>query len=92
MDDLKAFGIATEKMPDKQDSFFLLWPENVKAFEIFLKCCTQWRTSSGGLMGLDYNALFEVMALYDIVERREVFESVQIIEGAILSKMNKSKG
>jgi hypothetical protein len=49
---------------------------------------TQWRAAYGGRYGLDYTVLFEMMNLYDIKERQELLESVQIMERAALPIMN----
>ena len=56
---------------------------------MFLRLSTQWRPNMGGVTGLDYTVLFELMALYDIVERKDMFESIQVMEGAALPIMNK---
>lgn len=34
-----------------------LAPANEEALELWLECCTQWRTSGFGAVGLDYNAV-----------------------------------
>lgn len=59
---------------------------------MFLRIQTQWRTSFGGFIGLDYTAVFETMKLYDINDRRGVFEDLLIMEQAALSVLNKSAG
>lgn len=55
---------------------------------MFIACATQWRVGSGGAVGLDYSALFQVMKLYNIKDRKQVFEDVQIMEAAALEKLN----
>ncbi len=62
------------------------------AVRVFVMCITQWRAGSSGLVGLDYNVVFEVMSLYDIKDRRDTFERVQVMEMAALKKANKSEG
>jgi hypothetical protein len=34
-----------------------LWPDNVRAWELFLKVGTQWRSGPNGVIGLDHNVV-----------------------------------
>ena len=87
--DLAAFGIQAE-LPDKSE-IFELWEEHVPAMEMFIRCSTQWRVGMSGAVGLDYTVLFHLMDLYDIKDKRQTFEDVQVIEAAILSMISKDQ-
>jgi hypothetical protein len=43
-----------------------------------------------GLIGLDYSVLFHLMDLYNIADKVETFEGVQIMESAVLKSIQKS--
>lgn len=55
---------------------------------------TQWRVGPSGAVGLDYTALFPVMALFKIdkKEELEVFDGVRIMEIAVLNHWRENKG
>ena len=48
---------------------------------MFLRCQTQWRTTSSGVMGMDYGVVLQVMDLYAVDNRRQVLEDLQVMEG-----------
>lgn len=73
---------------DNQDQFIKIWPENQDIIYTFLRVSTQWRTSMGGVIGLDYSVLMMVMDMYDIKDKKAVFEGIQIMESAALSSLN----
>jgi len=56
---------------------------------LFIKIMTQWRTTMGGVVGLDYSVLQMLFELYDIDNRQEIFENIQIMEQEALIHMNK---
>ena len=55
----------------------------------FIKMMTQWRTTMGGVVGLDYSVLQMLFDLYDINNRKEIFENIQIMEQEAMYHMNK---
>lgn len=65
-----------------------VWPENEHGVLTFLRCQTQWRTSSGGVVGLDYNVVLAMLALYDVPDRAAVLEDVQVMEYQAIEIMN----
>lgn len=82
---------------------FELWPEHARAWMVYTLCRTQWRKQpvwTGGPMGggalvwlwegLDYVAVEILMRRYRIPESEqdEVFEQLQILEGATLEIRN----
>lgn len=87
IDDLKFFGIDHGPVKKEQD-LMKIWPENWETLETFFKIGTQWRTSMSGVVGLDYSVLMMVMDMYDIKDKKAVFEGVQIMESAAISCLN----
>lgn len=53
-----------------------LWPVNEDAEKIYLVVQDQYIMSFGGPVALNQPAIHEAMKLYDIVDRRDVFEKV----------------
>jgi len=58
---------------------------------LFIKMMTQWRTTMGGVIGLDYSVLQMLFDLYDVNNRQEIFENIQVMEREAMSYMNKEK-
>ena len=56
---------------------------------MFLRCQTQWRVGMGGIIGLDYTSVLEMIKLYGIEDSVVMVENIQIIESAALQAMNK---
>ena len=59
---------------------------------MFLRMQTQWTVSMAGYVGLKYEVLLVsggFFDLYDVENRREVLEGLQIMESATLSEFNK---
>jgi len=56
---------------------------------------TQWTVTMGGYVGLKYEVLLGasgLMSLYDVENPREMLESLQVMEAAALSELNKKDG
>ncbi len=82
-------------MPPKQsnkDEHFVVYQENWDAVQIFMKGQTQWNVSMSGLVGFKYEVfilaggLFDV---YDVKDKRDTLERLQIMEAAALNLFNK---
>ena len=56
---------------------------------IFIRMMTQWRTTMGGVTGLDYSVLQMLFDLYDISYGVEVFEDIKIMEREAMRLLNK---
>lgn len=87
--DLKAFGAPQEVIDElieaqKGEDFEVL-PDNWSSVEMFLRMQTQWRTSFGGLVGLDYGAAQWLFDLYSVEDRREMLEALQVMEHTVLA-------
>jgi uncharacterized membrane protein len=74
---------------DDQPADYVVWPEHHQSVEVFVACATQWRAGSMGVIGLDYGVIFQVMALYDVTDRRATFADLQIMEAKAMEILNK---
>ena len=57
---------------------------------MFVKVQTQWRVGMGGIIGLDYTSVLEMIKLYS-KDKIAMLENIQIIEAAALQAINKDK-
>ena len=57
---------------------------------LFLKVQTQWRVGMGGIIGLDYTSVIEMIKLYS-KDSIAMLENIQIIEAAALQALNRDK-
>ena len=57
---------------------------------MFLKVQTQWRVGMGGIIGLDYTSVIEMIKIYS-KDSIAMLENIQIIEAAALQVLNKEK-
>lgn len=65
-------------------------PEAWPTVQLWLRVQTQWRTSMGGFVGLDYPAVFAVMDRARIEDNDgQLFEGLQVMEFAVLNTLNK---
>jgi len=93
-EDAKAFGIELPKVQEKKDEFEV-WECNWDIVFIFLKMQTQWNAAFGGYVGLKYEVLLMaggLFDLYNIENRLEVLEGLQIMEATALKEVNKTNG
>ncbi len=67
----------------------MVWPENWDALDLFLKSQTQWRSSVGGITGLDYGGVLAIMGMYKYDDPVTVFEDLQVLEVTALRLLNK---
>jgi len=74
---------------DEEPDQFEVWPENWDAIEMWCRVQTQWRTSAGGAIGLDYGALSWLFKMYAVEDPRALLEDLQVMEGAALAAMNR---
>ena len=75
----------------KEIDYLEVFPENWLAINIFTDVCTQWRTDSGQLIGLDYNALRWIFELKKdkIQNPSELLADIQVIEVKIVETLLK---
>ncbi len=90
-DDAKAFGIEIPKSPEVKDEFEV-WDCNWETVLLFIKMQTQWQVSMSGYVGLKYEVLLMaggLFDLYNIENRFDVLEGLQLMEVAALKELNK---
>lgn len=90
MDDstLRMFGLTEEDM--EEVNTIEVYPDNWDCFMLFNFLSTQWRTSSGGVVGLDYNVIPLGVKVLGIKEEDEVdvIEGMRVMESTAISLMN----
>ena len=80
------FGL---EMPDtKRVEDFEVIPSAWPAVCMFLKLQTQWRVSTGAIVGLDYGAVRWLFELYAVEEPRKMLDDLQIIEATVVETLN----
>ena len=77
--------------PPEPEKDFEVWEENWVSVDMLLRCGTQWRTSVGGVTGLDYAAVVEVIKLYKVDDPTSVLEDIQVMEVTSMTLLNKEK-
>ena len=76
-------------MPEtKRVEDFEVIPANWPAVSMFLRVQTQWRVSTGAIVGLDYNAVRWLFELYDVENPRDLLDDLQIIEAKVVETLN----
>jgi len=78
-----------EKAQASED--FEVWDENWPAVEMWLRLQTQWRTSFGGLIGLDYVAAKWMFQLYEVEDQKEMMDCIIVMERSALSAISEDK-
>ena len=71
---------------------FEVWEENWEAVMMFLRMQTQWIVSMSGYVGLKYEVLVGsggLFDLYNVGDRRDVFERIQVLEATALTELRK---
>jgi hypothetical protein len=58
---------------------------------MFLRVQTQWRASSGAIIGLDYSAVRWCFEICGVENERELLDDLQVIEGKIVEILNDRK-
>jgi hypothetical protein len=86
-EDAAVLGVALPETEPKKD--FEVFKENMPAVELFLRVQTQWRTSVGGVTGLDYASVISTAKLYSVEDLPSVLEDLQIMEATAMAEFNK---
>ena len=89
-DDAAVLGIKGLTQERKEKDFEVS-EEHWESVMLFIKLMTQWRTTMGGVIGLDYTVLQMLFELYDVNNRQEIFEDIQVMEREAIIHMNKDK-
>ena len=79
--------------PKKEESIdFEVWEENWETVQMFLRAQTQWNVSMDGLVGLKYEVLLGsggLFDLYNVENRTDVLERLQLMEATALTELRK---
>jgi len=90
------FGLPPEaQLKAKEAEAYQVWPENAEALRMFLRMDTQWRTSMGGVVGLDLTVLLGGRGLAELTEGDPVkvmYDDVRLIETGVLIELAEAKG
>ena len=71
---------------------FEVWDENWETVQMFLRVQTQWNVSMDGLVGLKYEVLLGsggLFDLYNVKNRTDVLERLQVMEATALTELGK---
>lgn len=87
-EDAAAYGVI---LPDHLSAprDYVLWADHWPAVELFMRCGTQWRATSGGLIGLDYGVVLEMAKLYQVPRLPQAMEDLQVMEIRARELLNK---
>ena len=80
------------KPKKEQSTDFEVWEENWEAVQMFLRAQTQWTVSMDGLVGLKYEVLLGsggLFDLYNVENRTDVLERLQVMEATALTELRK---
>ena len=83
------------KLPEpkaKESEDFEVWDENWETVQMFLRVQTQWNVSMDGLVGLKYEVLLGsggLFDLYNVENRTDVLERLQVMEATALTELRK---
>ena len=91
-DDAAAFGLEPLKPKKAESTDFEVWEENWETVQIFLRAQTQWNVSMDGLVGLKYEVLLGsggLFDLYNVENRTDVLERLQVMEATALTELRK---
>ena len=76
----------------KESQDFEVWEENWETVQMFLRVQTQWNVSMDGLVGLKYEVLLGsggLFDLYNVKNRTDVLERLQVMEATVLTESRK---
>ncbi|HYD58971.1 MAG TPA: DUF1799 domain-containing protein [Noviherbaspirillum sp.] len=80
------FGLTLDDVQEPVE----LWPENVRAVELFQRLSTQWRVGVGGATGLCYEAVIPLMNRMGLTDEEwsALFDDLQVLERVALEVMH----
>ena len=79
-------------LPETKEEQFYLWPEHLNAFDLFMRCQTQWRISAlGQVTGFYYDSVLAIAKLYEYDDLKSVIEDFQVMEIKAIEILNKDK-
>lgn len=85
---LSIFGLREEDM--EEINTIEVYPDNWCSFLLFDFLATQWRTSAGGVIGLDYNVIPLAFDMLEVEEdsRQDAVLGLRVMESTAIRVMN----
>lgn len=80
------FGLTVEEASMQEVE---VWPDNMRAVEVFACLCTQWRVGPAGATGLDYAAIPAVLQMLDVSPSKQLLADLRVMEDEALATMRK---
>ncbi len=72
---------------------FRVFPENWPAIEMFMRLQTQWVIAGmGTVVGLNYQSVDFLFTIYEVKNKRELFEDIKHIELGALAVLKENAG
>jgi hypothetical protein len=68
-----------------------LWAELWPAVLLFMRCQTQWRATSGGVLGLDYGVLLQLAPVYGVTVDAAMMDDIQAMELHAREQLNRRR-
>lgn len=70
-----------------------VFPENWQAFQVFARLGTQWNATAGGVMGLNYLVVFEMIDRLELSkdDADNLFADIQHMERVALEEINRKE-
>jgi hypothetical protein len=89
---LARYGLDESFLPEhiRKPADVAVWPEHETDVRLFLSMTTQWRAGPAGLLGFDYGVLFEMMRIYNVRDRRQSLENLQVMEAHALQLIDEA--
>jgi len=87
------WGLSLEEASDRVNETLDVWPDNVRAVNVFIALSTQWRVGFGGAYGLDFNVLYRKMDRLALSpdDCEDLEAEIRVLEDAALETMRKSQ-
>ncbi len=73
-----------------QPKLYEVWLENWDVVEMFLRVQTQWRTTLGGVIGLDYGVVLQMASLCRTPDPLQLLEGLYVMEVHARELLNKA--
>jgi len=86
--DAAAYGVKLEPHHLAPRSY-RLWAEHWPAVNLFQRMQTQWRATSGGVVGLDYGVLLQLAPIWGVVVDAGLMENFQVLEAHARDTINR---
>jgi hypothetical protein len=80
--------VAEIEAQEEQDKFEV-YEENWETVTMFLRLDTQWQWAQRTRTGLNYNSVSILLTLFEVENKAEVFDGLQLMERAALNAWSK---